>query len=707
MRQPLLQRLSSHRRHLLQAPAPTCPCRARFETRMLLATHGVLSQRTFWRTIRAGFREACKRVEAACEEAFVTEAGVALQSATAEPELEAFLVLLEERYAAYESAGTFPRLLLLSIPNAKRMRATVEKFRAQGSQILTLHGLSEEATALDSLYHFSSDEHEGGRVAGARFAQAGVRVAKCLLPRYSPNMSGIVKRCTAFVETFRSQCTGACTAEIVTVATPSRTDTASESELGVLLRNVTVDGLLLASEGLVDPVLPWLEDSSPTFRPTGRRLAVFVSSQHRAAADARLLSLLDAQSLFFAIDSGAWLQGFMPTLLGAYFAQTGQRLVAGDPTQPSVHRTGPRFETARPGGVRRRRATIQELHLDLTTHNQNTLFWNTFLHGPQLAAHHLGMRFRNCCAAGRGELVGANRTECDTATPNMLRYCAPALLNDVGSMAAFLSRSGAQGTHGVVSTLSNPALLEEPIRALIQDGIPVITTNSGSDVFRTVGSMAHVSQSESEAGYQAGAQAVAAGGVRALCIQSSRSNSALAQRCQSFAAGMLNALNRTRSPWLPASPHDYASVTTIIVTEFDFDAAAAREVLQQALVVAPLINFVLTTGGNLMRTVLPILAQAGRYNSSTTDSGAFVAPAGSPRLVPGHTRQPPFPPTQESIQATPILVATFDCGAGQVMPLFEQRLLAFCIEQQEIMQGYLPIILSGIRAITGQMVRCT
>jgi len=79
------------------------------------------------------------------------------------------------------------------------------------------------------------------------------------------------------------------------------------------------------------------------------------------------------------------------------------------------------------------------------------------------------------------------------------------------------------------------------IRRAVLDGIPVVSINSGSDVFRRVGAIAHIGQPEEEAGYQAGKRLAAAGGTRSLCVNQEVGNVGLDLRCRGFARAMREA----------------------------------------------------------------------------------------------------------------------------------------------------------------------
>ena len=69
-------------------------------------------------------------------------------------------------------------------------------------------------------------------------------------------------------------------------------------------------------------------------------------------------------------------------------------------------------------------------------------------------------------------------------------------------------------------------------------GIPVVSINSGSDIARRIGTLAHIGQPEEKAGFQAGRRLVAAGAGTgdALCVNQEVGNVGLDRRCAGLRA---------------------------------------------------------------------------------------------------------------------------------------------------------------------------
>src|SRR5215204_2977489 len=104
-------------------------------------------------------------------------------------------------------------------------------------------------------------------------------------------------------------------------------------------------------------------------------------------------------------------------------------------------------------------------------------------------------------------------------------------------MVALVDDAIAAEPDGLVVSLPEPGLTPA-IRRAVKAGIPVITINSGSDTFRTLGALAHVGQPERRAGLVAGRRLAAAGVRRALCVNQQVGNIGLDARCAGLAAAM-------------------------------------------------------------------------------------------------------------------------------------------------------------------------
>ena len=71
-------------------------------------------------------------------------------------------------------------------------------------------------------------------------------------------------------------------------------------------------------------------------------------------------------------------------------------------------------------------------------------------------------------------------------------------------MSQLIDAAVAKAPTGIVVSIPNPDALSPAIEKAIAANIPVVSMNSGSDVFRDLGILAHVGQTEYEAGLGAG-----------------------------------------------------------------------------------------------------------------------------------------------------------------------------------------------------------
>jgi simple sugar transport system substrate-binding protein len=105
----------------------------------------------------------------------------------------------------------------------------------------------------------------------------------------------------------------------------------------------------------------------------------------------------------------------------------------------------------------------------------------------------------------------------------------------MSAMAALIEAATATQPDGLVVSLPDPDALGGAIRAAVAAGIPVITMNSGLEASAEVGALMHVGQPEKLAGESAGKRAAAEGATNALCLNQEAFNTALVDRCDGYA----------------------------------------------------------------------------------------------------------------------------------------------------------------------------
>jgi simple sugar transport system substrate-binding protein len=109
--------------------------------------------------------------------------------------------------------------------------------------------------------------------------------------------------------------------------------------------------------------------------------------------------------------------------------------------------------------------------------------------------------------------------------------------DDVATQAGYVDSAVADEVDGIVVSLANPDGMRESVTAAVDAGIPVITINSGLDVYEEFGAITHVGQSETIAGQTAGEQFSDLGATKILCVVHEAANIGLQERCQGATEG--------------------------------------------------------------------------------------------------------------------------------------------------------------------------
>ena len=105
---------------------------------------------------------------------------------------------------------------------------------------------------------------------------------------------------------------------------------------------------------------------------------------------------------------------------------------------------------------------------------------------------------------------------------------------DMGDMAKSIAAAAATQPDGMVISLPDPDAIGGAIKDAVAAGIPVITMNSGLESSKDVGALMHVGQPEFLAGQAAGARAKAEGATKGVCMIHEAYNTALNDRCNGY-----------------------------------------------------------------------------------------------------------------------------------------------------------------------------
>ena len=129
---------------------------------------------------------------------------------------------------------------------------------------------------------------------------------------------------------------------------------------------------------------------------------------------------------------------------------------------------------------------------------------------------------------------GVERAAKDTGAN--VDYRAPETF-DMVAMSQLIDAAVNQEPDGLVVSMPDADALGPSVEKAVAAGIPVISMNSGSDVAKELGALLHVGQSEFDAGKIAGAKMAELGGTKGLCINHEVGNVSLDQRCAGFEEG--------------------------------------------------------------------------------------------------------------------------------------------------------------------------
>jgi simple sugar transport system substrate-binding protein len=261
------------------------------------------------------------------------------------------------------------------------------------------------------------------------------------------------------------------------------------------------------------------------------------------------------------------------------------------------------------------------IDIEVVTHGQaKDPFWSVAKNGVDQAAKDMG--------------VTAN-------------YSAPDTF-DMVKMGQLIDAAVAKKPAGLVVSVPDAAALGDHIKAAVAAGIPVITMNSGSDVYKDLGALVHVGQTEYEAGLGGGQRMAAAGAKNGLCVLHEQGNAALDARCKGFADGMAAGGGKS----------------TILATDAINDPTGSQQKIAAALSTDPTIDSIMSLGPTAAAPALAALDTAGKTGQ--------------------------------------IKLATFDLSADILKAIVAGN-VEFAIDQQQYLQGYLPIQLLTLYHLYGVM----
>jgi simple sugar transport system substrate-binding protein len=260
-------------------------------------------------------------------------------------------------------------------------------------------------------------------------------------------------------------------------------------------------------------------------------------------------------------------------------------------------------------------ADRSSINIQVVTHGQaSDPFWSIFKNGVDQAGKDMGVK---------------------------VEYAAPDTF-DMPKMAQLIDAAVAKQPAGLVVSIPDATALGPSIQKAVSAKIPVISANSGSDVFASLGVLTHVGQDESIAGKKAGELMKDAGVTNALCINQEVGNAGLDARCKGFEEGL-------------------AGTSKVVQVDLK-DPTGAQQAIAAAVQADSSLNGILALG-----------------------------PTGS---------APTLAAIKQLNLGSKIKLATFDLSKD-VLNAIKANEMLFAIDQQQYLQGYLPIVFLTLNKLYG------
>ncbi len=204
--------------------------------------------------------------------------------------------------------------------------------------------------------------------------------------------------------------------------------------------------------------------------------------------------------------------------------------------------------------------------------------------------------------------------------------------NDPQKQAQLIDAAVTDKVDGIAVSAPNPDALVDPLKKAADAGIPIITLNSGQADSADLGAITHVGQDEAIAGEAAGRRLAEGGSQKLLCVIHEQANIGLNQRCDGAKQGFGGEVENLQVKGV----EDISTTLTEIQSKLESDDS---------------IDAVLTLN--------PDIAVAARDAVQGASSEAKLA--------------------------------TFDLS-GDVVNAIEAGEIEFAIDQQQYLQGYLPVV---------------
>jgi simple sugar transport system substrate-binding protein len=204
--------------------------------------------------------------------------------------------------------------------------------------------------------------------------------------------------------------------------------------------------------------------------------------------------------------------------------------------------------------------------------------------------------------------------------------------NDPQKHAQLIDSAVTEKVDGIATSVPNTDALRDPLKKASDAGIPIITLNSGQSDSASLGAITHVGQDEGVAGEAAGKRLAESASGKLLCVVHEQGNSGLEERCAGAKKGFGGEVENVQVKGVA----DIATSTTELQSKLQSDKDVTA-----------------------VLTLNPDIAVAARDAVQGANSDAKLA--------------------------------TFDLS-GDVVKAIKAGEIEFAVDQQQYLQGYLPVV---------------
>jgi simple sugar transport system substrate-binding protein len=204
--------------------------------------------------------------------------------------------------------------------------------------------------------------------------------------------------------------------------------------------------------------------------------------------------------------------------------------------------------------------------------------------------------------------------------------------NDPQKQAQLIDAAISQKVDGLAVSVPNADAIRGPLQKAKKAGIPIVTLNSGSEDYKQLGAITHVGQDESIAGEAAGQRLKQLGAKKVLCVIHEQNNVGLEQRCAGVKKGFGGAVTNQQVKGTEDIATTQTEIKSKLQADKSYDAVIALN---------------------------PDIASAAVTAVKGASSDAKVA----------------------TFDITPNVIKDIEDGSVQ-----------FAVDQQQYLQGYLPIV---------------